>query len=230
MKKFIIIIALTVQTGILYPQNQGVGHKFEILDPNHAGKIFRNPLAQISKPQGSPYSNPNFSFAKVENVQEKSKMRYNAYSDEIEFITAKNDTLILDRLEDFKDVTFVATNRKYKLVNYLNLDDKFQFGYLIDVYQKNDFGLFKKENIGLTDEKIAKTTLEQSAPAKYYQSSDTYFLKTKDKIFEFPSSRKKLSKAFLDKKDAIEAFVKENKIDFDNESDKIKIIDFLSTM
>ena len=48
MKKLIIIIALTVQSGILYPQNQGVGHKFEILDPNYAGKIFRNPLAHIS--------------------------------------------------------------------------------------------------------------------------------------------------------------------------------------
>ena len=67
-------------------------------------------------------------------------------------------------------------------------------------------------------------------PAKYYKSSDIYFLKTKEKILEFPSSKKRLSKIFPDKKEAIEAFVKENKIDFDKESDKIKIIDFLATL
>ena len=230
MKKLIIIIALTVQSGILYPQNQGVGHKFEILDPNYAGKIFRNPLAQISKPQGSPYLNPNFSLFKVENVEEKSKMRYNVYSDEFEFITAKNDTLILDKIPDFDNLNFVAANTTYKLLNYLNTSDKYQFGYLIAIYEKANFGLFKKDNILLTDEKIAKTTLEQSAPAKYYQSSDTYFLKFNDKIQEFPSNKKRLIKTFPDKKEIIESFLKENKIVFDNEPDKIKIIDFLSTM
>lgn len=230
MFKYILILLTTLNFCDAYCQNQGVGNVYYAIDPKTAGKIFHNSTKDQFKPQGSPYLNSIFSFVKVQSVEEKSKMRYNVYKDEFEFITAKNDTLILDKLEDFKDLTFVATNNKYKLVNYLNLDDKFQFGYLIDIYQKNDFGLLKKENIGLTDEKIAKTSLEQNMPAKYYKSSDNYFLKTKDKIFEFPSSRKKLIKVFPDKKESIETFVKENKIDFDKDADKIKIIDFLSKL
>ncbi len=214
---------------VCFGQEDRSGGKSYKYQPVLGNGVFREE-AKAKEIQGLPYLNKNFSLVKVDNVEEKSKMRYNVYKDEFEFISSKNDTLILDKLEDFKDLTFVATNTKYKLVNYLNLDDKFQFGYLIDIYQKNDFGLFKKENIGLTEEKIAKTTLEQNMPAKYYKSSDVYFLKTKDKIVEFPSSKKRLSKIFPDKKEAIETFVKENKIDFDKDADKIKIIDFLSTL
>ena len=212
-----------------FSQEDRSGGKSFKYQPVLGNGVFREEAKAIEI-QCSPYLNKNFSQVKVESVEEKSKMRYNVFKDEFEFITVKNDTLILDKLEDFKDLTFVATNTKYKLVNYINLDDKFQFGYLIDIYQKNDFGLFKKENIGLTEEKIAKTSLEQNMPAKYFKSSDIYFLKTKDKIVEFPSSKKRLSKIFPDKKEAIEAFVKENKIDFDKDSDKIKIVDFLSTL
>lgn len=230
MKIYNFLVALLIFiTFSSFSQEDRSGGKSFKYQPVLGNGVFREE-AKTKEIQGSPYIINNFSLVKVDNVEEKSKMRYNVYKDEFEFITVKNDTLILDKLEDFKNLTFVATNTKYKLVNYINLDDKFQFGYLIDIYQKNDFGLFKKENIGLTEEKIAKTSLEQNMPAKYYKSGDIYFLKTKDKIVEFPSSKKRLSKNFPDKKEAIETFVKENKIDFDKEVDKIKIVDFLSIL
>lgn len=227
--KIIILIIGFLTFNLCHSQEDRSGGKSYKYQPTLGNGVYKEDF-KSKEIQGSPYLNKIFSLVKVENVEEKSKMRYNVYKDEFEFITVKNDTLILDKLEDFKDLTFVATNTKYKLLNYLNLDNKFQFGYLIDVYQKKDFGLFKKENIGLTEEKIAKTSLEQNMPAKYYKSGDIYFLKTKEKIVEFPSSKKRLSKIFQDKKEAIETFVKENKIDFDKSTDKIKIIDFLSTL
>ena len=65
--------------------------------------------------------------------------------------------------------------------------------------------------------------------SQYSKSSDVYFLKNNGKIAEFPSNRKKLAKLYPDMKGVIETFVKENKIDFDKEADKIKIIDLLAT-
>lgn len=228
--KSVLVLFLVLKLSFCLSQNQGVGNKFEVIDPSRTGKIFRNPIKEATKIEGSPYLIANYRNVKVDSVNQEAKMRYNVFIDEFEFITPKNDTLILDKIDDFKNLNFVATNTKYKLVNYLNVNDKFQFGYLIDLYQKNDFGLLKKENIQLTEEKTAKTSLEQSMPAKYFRSSDIYFFKNKDKISEFPSNKKRLSKIFPAKKEAIETFVKENKIDFDKEADKIKIIDFLSTM
>jgi hypothetical protein len=232
MKIFNIIsnLFLVLITNFVFCQNNSGGGKSQNYNPNLTGGVFRSNNSAVIKPLGSPYFLETFSNVKVENINLNAKMRYNVFNDEFEFISTKNDTLILDKLEDFKDLIFVATNTKFKLINYLNLDNKIQYGYLIDIYQKNDFGLFKKDNILLTEEKIAKTSLEQSSPAKYNKSNPIYFLKTIDKIVEFPSNKKRLIKNFPDKKEQIEAFLKENKIDFDKEIDRIKIIDFLTTL
>lgn len=228
---FIMLALLLISIAGFSQSNNGVNHRFEVLDPNTAGKIFRNPLTQPGKPKGSPYLQLLFAAAKVQNVEQKSFMRYNAFNDEFEFITSKNDTLVLDKIADFSPITFAGTNKKYRLESYRNGKNKLYSGYLIEVYEKGDYALYRKENVIYYEEKIAKTTLETSTPPKYVKSDDTYFLKNKDAgIAEFPNGKKELIKLFPDKKSAIEAFVKENKISFGNLPDLIKIIDFLATL
>ena len=83
-------------------------------------------------------------------------MRYNVYKDEFEFITSKNDTLILDKIDDFSNIKFTVSNVKYKLLNYTKIKKGSYKGYLIDIYQKGNFGIYKKENILLNELKIPK--------------------------------------------------------------------------
>lgn len=201
----------------------------EVINPDYAGKIFRNPAATKNKIQGSPYVQKMFASANVENLNIKAYMRYNVLNDEFEFITPKNDTLILDKIEDFSSIYFSGLNKRYKLTQYTN-DKKLAYGYLIEVYKKGDFGLFRKENISFIEGKVAKTSLETSMPAKYTKSEDSYFLKNKETISEFPGNKKQLIKLFPEKKAAIESFFKDNKISFDEDSDRIKIIDFIATL
>jgi cephalosporin hydroxylase len=71
--------------------------------------------------------------------------------------------------------------------------------------------------------------MEKDMPAKFNKESDAYYLKdTNGNISDFPESKKQLTKLFPDKKTAIENFVKENKIDFDADADRVKIVDFLA--
>ena len=201
----------------------------EVQHPDIAGKMFRNPKGSKSKIQGSPYTQKMFAAANVEKINLKAYMRYNVHADEFEFISAKNDTLILDRLEDFGVISFPGLNRKYVLTTYVLGKGKLEYGYLIDVYQKGDFGFFKKENVVFVDEKVAKTTLETYMPPKYSKQEDTFFLKNAAAgIVEFPDGKKALTKLFPDKKQAIEDFLKTNKIDFDSEADLIRIVNFLA--
>jgi hypothetical protein len=196
-----------------------------------ASKIFRNSKGQSADIQGTPYLQKMFGLAKVENVTQKYYMRYNVYEDEFEFITPKNDTLILDKIKDFSRITFTGTNKKYVLVDYTNRGGKYTKGYLIDLYTNGSYNLFLKENISFHSGKIAKTSLEKDMPARYSKSDNTYYFKNKDNgIIEFPETKKQLTKLFPDKKDAIESFIRENKIEFDVESDRIKIINFLTTL
>ena len=162
----------------------------EITNPDISGKLFKNSGRASLKIEGSPYLQKNYTSAKVTKINTLASMRYNVYRDEFEFISPKNDTLVLDKINDFSDLTILATNTKYQLVNYINENGKINYGYLIDLYQKGDFGLYKKENVLLSEEKIAKTSMEQNMPPKYFKSNDFYYLKNKNIISEFPSSKK----------------------------------------
>ena len=223
-----IVVLILMLSGNIYAQITQGGQS-QVLIASLGNGLFKNPKREATSPQGSPYVINNFSEVRVENIDIIALMRYNVYKDEFEFISPKNDTLILDKINDFKDLKFVGTNIKYRLVNYINSDDKYQYGYLINVCEKNSFGLFRKETVLLSEGKIARTTLERDMPSQYSKSSDVYYLKNNDKIIEFPSNRKKLVKLYPERKDIIEKFLKENKIDFDIDADKIKIIDLLST-
>lgn len=179
------------------------------------------------KPQGSPYLNKAFSLAKVDDSGQKFPMRYNAYSDEFEFLNSKNDTLLLDKTNDYSPIVFAGSNKKYVLVNYVNYTGKNYTGYLVEVYKKNQWAFLKRERVSFYPGKKAKTSLENDMPAKYNPEQNDFYLKKPDgSLVEFPESKKQLSKLFPDKKEAIETFVKEQKIDF--AYDQNKVIDFLA--
>lgn len=200
----------------------------EIQHPDIAGRLFHNSAKQRQKTIGIPYSYPMFSAATVENLKIKAYMRYNVVNDEFEFITTKNDTLILDKIEDFGNIRFSDLKKNYILTAYVDSRQKLVYGYLIDIYKNKDFGLLKKENITFVEEKIAKTTLEINMPPKYNKVGDSFFIKNKEAISAFPDGKKALTKMFPDKKQLLETFLKENKISFDAEKDLIKLIDFIA--
>lgn len=192
------------------------------------GTAIINPNKRNKQVEGTPYAQKMFASATVEKINVKAFMRYNIQADEFEFITPKNDTLILDRNEDFSSIFFTGLNKRYKLTQYVR-DKKLEYGYLLQLYAKGDYELYKKENVTFVEEKVAKTTLETSMPARYTKQSDRFFLKNAAAgVVDFPDSKKALLKLFPDKKDAIETFLKSNKIDFDLEADLIRIVNLLA--
>jgi hypothetical protein len=223
--KLSFIITISLLTGVIvFAQDNTTSAKV-------TGSTFINPVRQKAKPLGSPYSNLMFGEAKVNNIISKYYMRYDIYDDVFEFITPKNDTLILDKIDDFNSITFTGTKKKYKLTTYTNNRGKFVNGYLVDFYTKDPVTLFKKENVAFYEEKIAKTSLETSMPAKFIKTDDSYYFTTKEHgIVEFPESKKQLIKLFPDKKTEIETFLKATKISFNDDADRIKIIDFIATL
>jgi hypothetical protein len=220
-----IVFAILLISTVSFAQEK----KQDAADGRMLGQTIRNTNIKDNKVKGSRYLQKMFAVAKVENITRKSIMRYNVFDDEFEFISPTSDTLILDKNPDFSPIVFSGTNKRYILTQYTN-NGKLFFGYLIHLYDKASFALLKKENLMFYEEKPAKTTLEVTQPARFTKTNDTWFLKNKDKILEFPESKKQLTKLFPDKKEAIETFLKVNKISFDEESDRIKIIDFLAAL
>lgn len=179
---------------------------------------------------GSPYVNKVFMVAKVENIKGIVPMRYNAYSDEFEFLDDKNDTLVLLKNKTFDNIVFTAKQTNYRLVDYTNKDGEEIKGYLISLVSKNGFTLFKKQKISYNPEKPSRNTYEKTISANFSTDKEIYYLKHNDEeIIEFPSSKKALLKQYPEKKEAIEAFIKENRISFSKEEDLIKLVGFLAS-
>ena len=75
--------------------------------------------------KGTPYIPEEFTYGKISaDTQGKIfSLRYDAFSDEIEFKTDANDTIRLNKNLDSLSITFL-NGKKYKLYDYTDLDDE----------------------------------------------------------------------------------------------------------
>ncbi len=145
MKTHLNILFFVFVINLANAQNRGVNFRYEVLDPNHAGKIFRNPDQEMEKPKGSPYMEYRFLDAKVATVAQIAKMRYNTFSDEFEFISVTNDTLVLDKIQDFDNIVFSHNNQNFRLLDYINEDKILTKGYLISLFESEKCRFTKKK-------------------------------------------------------------------------------------
>lgn len=228
MKTFYLFVFCFVGF-ISHAQFNGFNMKYEVLDPNTAGKIFRNPLNNTNRPEGQPYLVPTFQWAKIERVNQKARMRYNVHADEFEFITPKSDTLILDKLADFSPIFLGEPAVKYVLTTYTHRSGKNHTGYLIERHVEGNFTLYSKENITYYEGRTAKTTLETSRPAKYVKAAETWYLKKeKAGVFEFPTSKKQLVQLFPSQKEQIENYFNQHPLDLKQQNDRLELMVFLN--
>ncbi|HNP32465.1 MAG TPA: hypothetical protein PKN96_04185 [Flavobacterium sp.] len=187
--------------------------------------------SSYSSTQGSPYLNKAFLHAKVGDLIQNALMRYDAANDQFEFITATNDTLILNKTGALGDISFSIPKATYQLVNYTERDGKKTTGYLVKLYEKNNFTLYKRQKVKYYPATAAKSSYDTASPARFDPMRDTFFLKRGEgEIIELPSGKKGILKLFPEKKDDLEAFIKQNDLDLEKERDVIMLIDFLASL
>jgi hypothetical protein len=224
-KQFAISIICALVSVSAYCQNHERDRLVDVLNEYALNKQLKY---EPSKVKGSPYLNKMYAPATVSGVTGNAMMRYDVFNDEFEFVNSTRDTLVLNKVEPYNSITFTITNTNYKLVNY-NAKGKATKGYLIWLYEKNNLTLFKKQNIIYTKERMATSGFDKSTPATFDRAEDTYYFKNGNNgISEFPANKKGLLKLFPEKKTELETFFKQNKIDFEKDSDVIKVAGFLA--
>ena len=227
MKTQIIVLFMTLSTSIVgFSQSQD--GKITSLESSGIRLSETNYHPTYSKTLGSPYLNKAFLHAKVGDVVQNALLRYNACQDEFEFINSKNDTLVLNNAAAFSTITITNPKAVYQYVNFTEKSGKFNTGYLINLYEKNGYILYKRQKIKYYDAIPAKSSYDTSTQARFVPLKDTFFLKKIDgEIFELPSNKKGFLKLFPEKKTEIEIFIKQNDIDLEKEQDLIKLIGYL---
>lgn len=176
---------------------------------------------------GTPYNHPSFLNGNIyknnELLATNVAIRYNAVADEIE---------VKESLTSSDDDAKVLTKSPEIFVKIM--DDLYIFapyqggieggGYFHVMYEGTSVDLYKKLAKDFRPEKKATSSITRDIPAKF--SDDiTYYLADKNgKFFEMPSSRNKKIKVFGKEKNEMKDYVKENRLDLNDEKDLLRAV------
>lgn len=172
--------------------------------------------------KGTPFLNSSFIMAKFGDNYETAPARYNSYTDEIEY--QKNGQIYL-LPKDTGIQKIVFTNNKDVLVN-LKTDDELS-GYFFELVNGR-YSLYKKVKTKFIDSVAPRNSYDTEKPAEFRTFDPVYYIKTEKGFIKKPKNQKSIIEEIPEKKDALTAFFKENKIKLDNENDLKKLVDFLN--
>lgn len=174
---------------------------------------------------GSKYISDNFHNAKVNDGEQSFLIRYNAFTDVMEY---KNGSDILELIKEKNTHFAFQDGSVYELLQY-QVDGKSHERYHKVLADKNGIKVSKFQNIKLIPAKKATSSYDSDTKAAYKANKEVYFITYNNQTFEFDGKQKSLEKIISGKADAIKAFYKENKIK-ENDSDMIKLGNFLATI
>ena len=188
--------------------------------------IFRkSPDFNDANVQGSKYFSEDFKQAKVNKGTQDFSIRYNAYSDVMEY---KNGNETLELIKDQNTYFQFANGDVFELMSY-EVKGNTVSRYNQILLDKDNVKVSKFKSIKLIEAKAPANSYDSATPASYKPNKDEYFITYNDQTFEFDGKQKTLSKMIPAKLAEIKKFYKENKIK-ENDADMIKLGNFLSTL
>lgn len=225
MKKIIFAVFLFVSGVFLLAQQISVGElsrtaKFsKVIDEINNGKQ----KIKYSDIQGIPYYTANFVPAKVGDTPNTVSIRYNTFLDAIEVLGGA-DVYEIPREESYPKFTFETTKEKLVLVK---TGDEFE-GYFFELVT-GKHRLLKKVITKFVDAIPAPNSLIPGTSARFDTEKPIYFIKSEDKFIRLTKKTDDLLNALpADKKDAVKDFMKTNKTKLNQETDLIKLVNFLN--
>ncbi len=198
------------------------------------GALLRNKVIDYKDGtiQGSPYLTSNFFYGEIEGIDGGLMMRYNAHRDEFEIkkTDQEKDLFSLPKEDRYGLIIGKFNNTIIRLKEYKDKTGDVVKGYLYELHKNGNISLLKREKIILQKEREG-TGYQDYQPPKFSKGRTELYLEKGDgSIIEFPTNKKELLKIYPDKKNEIEAFLKSNKIKFNDESDMALIVDFIGKL
>ena len=174
---------------------------------------------------GSPFANDEFIIGNVVlnngDEYEDVPLKYNIYNDELYFKNLKDEMLL----------SFVIPVKSFKLAG-----QTYMSGYPeIDNFTKNSYYRLLAGNKIKLLSKSYKTIVEtkpynSANVEKKFESYKTYFIFKEGKMYRFKPSRKNLLDLFDSSGPKMEEYIKQEKINFKNDQDLVKLFDFINAL
>ena len=235
MKKIYILVFSGLLTFNL--QSQGNNNATVTGATQQALIDFGNRPSRATQPlniQGSHYFDKNFRIAKLEyfgkELNDTGYMRYNAFRDEIEMADTPSQTESDLVLIKSADVIPLINGERYEYLPHRLESGNAYMGYLIKVFNGERDKLFLKKKKTFMEAKIARTSLENSFPPRYVESTELYISSNGDTPVKLKQSKRSLINFFGEKSDKIKKFIKSERIKVSELNSIIKIFEFAENL
>ena len=235
MKKIYILVFTGLLTFNL--QSQGNNNATVTGATQQALIDFGNRPSRATQPlniQGSHYFDKNFRIAKLEyfgkELNDTGYMRYNAFRDEIEMADTPSQTESDLVLIKSADVIPLINGERYEYLPHRLESGNAYMGYLIKVFNGEKDKLFLKKKKTFMEAKIARTSLENSFPPRYVESTELYISSNGDTPVKLKQSKRSLINFFGEKSDKIKKFIKSERIKVSELNSIIKIFEFAENL
>ena len=235
MKKIYILVFSGLLTFNL--QSQGNNNATVTGATQQALIDFGNRPSRATQPlniQGSHYFDKNFRTAKLEyfgkELNDTGYMRYNAFRDEIEMADTPSQTESDLVLIKSADVIPLINGERYEYLPHRLESGNAYMGYLIKVFNGEKDKLFLKKKKTFMEAKIARTSLENSFPPRYVESTELYISSNGDTPVKLKQSKRSLINFFGEKSDKIKKFIKSERIKVSELNSIIKIFEFAENL
>jgi len=222
MKRVCFFILLFVLTNSLKSQTMlnGLMDNYRFKKMSEGGYILND--LKMSDIQGTPYLNKEFSSGKIftpeGTIYENILLRYNAYSDDLEFQKGE-DTYNIDPKTIIRRAEFGGTVFGCMKYDYF---DKIQNG-LFEILTEGKATLLVKYTIKFLEKEKAQAFVDPK-PARFEAPKKEYYIALSDLPAKLITNKKSLLELFGNRKDEMESYISKNKLSIRADDELTKII------
>lgn len=232
MKKLLITAVMVL--GSLLGFSQAQNNQYDIyartIDINQKSLAFGLTEAQFDAIKDEAYANTNFINGNIYQEDQLIKsgvpMRYNAFADEIEIKKNSTDVDYGALIKD-PDIFVKVGKNLYVFIPFEGSNEK--GGYFNVLSDGKNYDLYKKTTATFQEAKKAATTYAKATPPSFSKNV-TYYLVEDGRFLEMPKSKSRILKMMNSKKKEINSYVKENKLNIDNEGDLIQLVSYFDSL
>lgn len=172
--------------------------------------------------EGDAYLFKGFASANIENATSLIKTRYNTYTDTVELLN-EEDIFELPKSLKYSRISFLKPSAVLVYMNTVDIPE----GYYLEL-ATGTYSLYKKMKTEYREGAKAVNSFTPAIAPRFENMNPFYYIKTDSQFVKVSKNGKDLANSFPEKRDAINDFVKKNKLKMNQEQDLLRLVRFLN--
>ena len=229
MKKIFILVLIIVRVTILSGQNYTLQGAYDFYQMQKRHENAANPVLTENDIMGSPYDSKDFQEGFLVTTSNQKYvglfLRYNIYSDRIEYRDESGSPRVFDHPEIINHVSI--GNVKYIYSPY-SVIKRIERGFF-KVIEEGKSSLYVKQNIYFQEAQPAGA-YKDAVPPQFINKPNEFYIRVEPAEAKKVGNKNELPSLFPDRQTELTEYIKKNKIKTNNADDLAELVKFYNSL